>query len=64
MLEGTTGTDGSLTEEIPEAAQAATLVLWPEDYPTGPRERYALTVDDVPNTTVALFVVALVGRSS
>ena len=44
VYEGTTGADGTITQEIPEAATSATVLLWPDAYPEGPRRQWNLSL--------------------
>ena len=39
-LEGTTDGDGVVEQTVPVTAAAATIMLWPKDYPTGDHNQY------------------------
>ncbi len=39
-IEGTTDGDGVVEQLVPRSADAATIVLWTDTYPTGPQRRY------------------------
>jgi type VI secretion system secreted protein VgrG len=45
-FEGKTGGDGSLEEDVPEAATRAELLLFLGERPDGPKRRYAIALDD------------------
>ncbi|WP_438040157.1 type VI secretion system tip protein TssI/VgrG [Sorangium sp. So ce128] len=58
--EGTTGPNGELELEVPEAAKGAVLVVWIESYPEGPRQQWTLSLresapaDSVPGAALRL----------
>jgi type VI secretion system secreted protein VgrG len=47
LYEGTTGASGEVEQEIPEAAMSATLTVWTEDYPEGPRQQWNLRLKEL-----------------
>lgn len=47
VFEGTTGASGEVEREIPEAATSATLTVWLEDYPEGPRQQITLQIKEL-----------------
>lgn len=48
MFEGTTKSDGSLEEEIPDEATEADILLFLENRPHGPKRRYTVKVGEIP----------------
>jgi type VI secretion system secreted protein VgrG len=50
VIEGTTRADGSVSEQVPAAAKTADLVLFTGAYPTGPRKRFALSLESIDDT--------------
>ncbi len=46
-FEGSTSTDGLVQQDVPESAELATLELWLNGYPEGPRKRYTFALDEL-----------------
>jgi type VI secretion system secreted protein VgrG len=47
LYEGKTGPNGEVKQEIPEGATSATLILWVDEYPEGPRHRWSLSIEEI-----------------
>ena len=47
LFEGTTNASGTVEQEIPETAESATLFVWLEDYPEGPRQQWNLRLKEL-----------------
>lgn len=61
-LEGVTGQDGVVDQEVPADATTADLFVWPEAFPEGPTRHFHLNFEDLPPASTIAGAQARLGN--